>query len=322
MDILFQAYIGAKVADATAMPVHWYYNTAVLDRDYPDLEGYRKPRGEHPDSILWRSQYVPFNADADILHDQALYWGRRGVHYHQFLEAGENTLNFKLADELYRFILLKGGYSTDEWLQHYISCMRTPRWHSDTYIEEAHRGFFENRAHGIPLRECGVADMHIGGLAQVPALVTALHTTGNYDVSTVLEHVAATHNHPDTLQAAEALANMLSFMGEGATLGEAVSRHATGWIGIRRLEGLSSKPDRVIIGSIFSPACYLPEAFTASLALAWKHQADFNAGIISNARCGGDNCHRGAVVGALLGAVNPISEEWLSGLSRTTGRKH
>ena len=36
---------------------------------------------------------------------------------------------------------------------------------------------------------------------------------------------------------------------------------------------------------------------------AWKYADDFEAGVIANANVGGDNCHRGAVVGALLGAA-------------------
>jgi hypothetical protein len=36
--------------------------------------------------------------------------------------------------------------------------------------------------------------------------------------------------------------------------------------------------------------------------------------VLANARCGGDNCHRGAVVGALLGAANPIPRPFLEGL--------
>ncbi|MEC7280806.1 MAG: ADP-ribosylglycohydrolase family protein, partial [Verrucomicrobiota bacterium] len=41
---------------------------------------------------------------------------------------------------------------------------------------------------------------------------------------------------------------------------------------------------------------------------------DFSAGIIANAYCGGDNCHRGAVVGALLGAANGAPKKWIQGL--------
>ena len=70
MDIYTRAYLGAKAADAVAMPVHWYYDTAALDRDYSGLREYRAPAGRHPDSILWRSSYAPVNAEGDILHDQ------------------------------------------------------------------------------------------------------------------------------------------------------------------------------------------------------------------------------------------------------------
>ncbi|MGB0258506.1 MAG: ADP-ribosylglycohydrolase family protein, partial [Coraliomargarita sp.] len=87
------AMLGALVADAFSMPVHWYYDTSALDRDYPNLSHYCAPRNPHPDSILWRSRYTPKNKGADILHDQAKYWGQRGIHYHQHLPKGENTLN-------------------------------------------------------------------------------------------------------------------------------------------------------------------------------------------------------------------------------------
>ena len=36
---------------------------------------------------------------------------------------------------------------------------------------------------------------------------------------------------------------------------------------------------------------------------AWKYADNFEAGVIANTNVGGDNCHRGAVVGALLGAA-------------------
>ena len=87
------AVLGMFIGDALAMPVHWYYDRHALLRDYGEVTGYLAPKNPHPDSILWRSTYTAVNDRADILHDQARFWGRPGVHYHQFLEAGENTLN-------------------------------------------------------------------------------------------------------------------------------------------------------------------------------------------------------------------------------------
>jgi ADP-ribosylglycohydrolase len=71
----------------------------------------------------------------------------------------------------------------------------------------------------------------------------------------------------------------------------------------RKAEQWSREPDEVVIGHRVSPACYIADAFPASLYLAWKYADDFEAGIIANTNVGGDNCHRGAVVGALLGAA-------------------
>jgi ADP-ribosylglycohydrolase len=40
------------------------------------------------------------------------------------------------------------------------------------------------------------------------------------------------------------------------------------------------------------------------------------AATTTTVHCGGDNCHRGAVVGALLGLANGIPEKWLAQLKK------
>ena len=63
------------------------------------------------------------------------------MHYHQFLQAGENTLNLKLSVELYRWIIMRGEFNLNAWLRRYAQVMLTPDWHNDTYAEEYHRKF-------------------------------------------------------------------------------------------------------------------------------------------------------------------------------------
>ena len=134
------AFLGSLVADAIAMPGHWYYDTAALDRDYPDLGSlaaaapYLAPRNPHPGSILWRSQWTPASSKFDILREQAAYWGQRGIHYHQFLAAGENTLNHRLAAELFHMVRRDRGYDSGKWLDRYVALMLEPGWHRDTYV--------------------------------------------------------------------------------------------------------------------------------------------------------------------------------------------
>lgn len=51
-DRMQNAMLGALVADAVSMPVHWYYDTNALDRDYPDLTIYQAPRNPRPDAVI------------------------------------------------------------------------------------------------------------------------------------------------------------------------------------------------------------------------------------------------------------------------------
>ena len=115
-------------------------------------------------------------------------------------------------------------------------------------------------------------------------------------------------------QAAATLTRLLQQLSHGARLHEALESEAAAYATIAQFETWSKFPDRVVIGRQLTPACYLPDSFTASLYLSWKYAGEFSAGILANAHCGGDNCHRGAVVGALLGAANGVPERWREGL--------
>ena len=310
---LHHAYLGSLVADALAMPGHWYYDREALQRDYGILDHYKAPRNPHPGSILWRSEYKSLNERGDILREQATYWGQHGVHYHQFLEAGENTVNFRLATELFDQVCSTGGYDPQGWALRYIECMLTPGWHRDTYLEEYHRGFFTRYAQGKAVTKCGISDEHIGGLAQIPALLAALPPNADWRAATG-EHIALTHCHGNVRRAADCLARLLKAIESGVPLREAIRREAGDWFSTRKAERRAKRPDAEIIGNVLSPACYIDQAFPAALYLAWKYHDQFDAGVISNAMVGGDNCHRGAVVGSLLGAANSVDERWRVGL--------
>lgn len=308
-------FVGALCADALAMPVHWYYDRAALMRDYGKVERYMAPKNPHADSILWRSTYTPLNEKGDILRDQAQYWGQRGVHYHQFLKAGENTLNLQLARELYGWIRSHGGYSSEGWLEHYTDFMLKAGRHRDTYVEECHRGFFTRYAQGKPLAKCGIRDEHIGGLAHVPALMAACRDLPLGRLRAVVkEHVGSTHAHPNVLRAADTLVRVCWAIREGTGVREAITKEAGDWISGKKAEGWAKQPDEHVVGERFSTACYIAEAMPASLYLAWKYENDFVGGIVVNANVGGDSCHRGVVVGGILGLACGVPKAWSDGL--------
>ncbi len=305
------AFAGSLAADALAMPVHWYYDRAALQADYGLVDHYLKPQSRHSGSILHRSRYLALNEKGDILREQAVWWGQPEVHYHQFLQAGENTLNLQLARALHALTARTGSYDPDVWLECYIHFMLTPGMHRDTYVEEYHRAFFTHYAKGKNPRACGINDNHIGGLAQVPALCAALPSADESTLRAAVKlHVSLTHQNPGVLRAADTLTRLLLAIKAGQPLRPAIAALGNDFFSEKKALSWQNQPDPLIVGQQFSSACYIGEAFPAALYLAWKHAGDFSAGIIANTMCGGDNCHRGAVVGALLGAASGVPARW------------
>ena len=312
------AFIGSLVADAVSMPVHWYYNRNAIDSDYGAFDHFMNPKNPHPDSILWRSKYETTNKKDDILHEQSKYWGQKGIHYHQFLKAGENSLNLKLACELYRTIIKCGEFNIQVWLERYTEVMLTPGWHRDTYAEEYHRAFFKNYARGKKLFNCGIKDIHIGGLSLVPALLAGLEaldkTEEKYLLDCTQELIQGTHTHPVTISTAKDLTRILLALNKRAEIRSTLQTLRLSNVPLTSIKKWEGMPDRKVVGEILSPACYLPESFTAALYFAWKYSDDFSLAILANAKVGGDNCHRGVVVGSIVGMQTGIPRKWLQDL--------
>ena len=314
------AIYGLFIGDALAMPVHWYYDRSALLRDYGLVTDYLDPRSPHPDSILWRSSYQPPNEKGDILHEQAQYWGRRGVHYHQFLKAGENTVNLRLCTLLIESLNEKGGYDADDYLQRYVDFMTTPGRHRDTYIEECHRNFFSRYARGVPLRKCGMEEKHIGGLVGVVPIAVFYRNHPELAKQAALEHLSLTHPGAKMRAAASLLTDLLLKVLGGKPLKEAllegIARQESPYWGHPFMTWLA-QPDEVVVGERLSTACYVDDSIPAVLYLALKYHQNVQQALIANTNLGGDNAYRGAVLGSLLGANNGMEaypEPWISGL--------
>jgi ADP-ribosylglycohydrolase len=314
---------GLFIGDALAMPVHWYYDRLALQRDYGVVTDYLAPKNPHPDSILWRSSYKSINKKGEILHEQAQYWGQRGIHYHQFLRAGESTLNLKLCTLLIESLNDKGGYDPDDYLKRYITYMTTPGKHRDTYVEEYHRHFFTQYAKGVPPRKCGVQEKHIGGLVGVVPIIVFYRDNPEKAREAALEHLSLTHLGPKMEGATLLLAGLLLQILDGLPLKEAlmaeIGEQRSPFAGYPFLKWLD-EADELVVGRRFSTACYVEESVPSVIYLALKYHDDPEGGLIANTNLGGDNAYRGAVLGALLGAGNGIEsfpERWINGLLHT-----
>ncbi len=315
------ALYGMFIGDALAMPVHWYYDTLALQRDYGTVTDYLPPQNPHPDSILWRSSYYPPNKNGDILHDQAQFWGQKGIHYHQFLKAGENTLNLKICRELLLYLYDAEAYHPEDWLEKMIAFLLSPTSHSDTYVEEYLRVFFTNYANGRSPQKCAREDeKHIGGYCHMLPLLLILAEQPESARSTALKHLALTHGGHHMRSWGEVIADTLLTTLRGEPLDIALRqacRNSSLDIDIEQLSALQQYPDTTVIGHHFSSACYIEHAVPATIYLALKYVSTPEDGLIANTMCGGDNAGRGSLLGALLGAANGFEcwpQRWLEGL--------
>ena len=301
------ALLGTWIADALAMPVHWYYNRLALHQDYSKVTDFLAPKRSHPDSILWRSHWDAPSPELDILDDQRPLWGQRGVHYHQGLNAGENTLTVQLAAIVWQLLQEEGAYDASEYLRRYIRFLTPPRGHRDTYLEECHRGFFTNLGRGLPPEKCGVHEKHIGGLVMM--LPVALYYAENSDKAQMkaLEHLSTTHPGKEMRQAGEAILSLLMPVLKGVSLFEAIRESCASQrnplFGFPFFKWLKYR-DEEVIGRYLSTACYIDHAVPAVIYLALKYADSPEDGLVANTNLGGDNVHRGGVLGALLGAAN------------------
>ena len=78
---------------------------------------------------------------------------------------------------------------------------------------------------------------------------------------------------------------------------------------------LEENSDEEIIGKYFATACYPEHGLPLLLCLLQRNNAEFKTSLLANANAGGDNVHRGMILGLLAGAsTTEIPYELKSGL--------
>ncbi len=318
------------VADALAMPVHWYYNPQDIEKAFPGgIAMLEAAPAYHPSSIMslhstakgGRGGQASGGAGREIVGEVILkgkrqYWGQPNQHYHQQMQAGENTLNAQCARVLMRAMRTNGcRYAKDCFLDAYIAFMTAdPPLHPDTYAESYHRGFFANLDAGKAKDQCGAVthdSPSIGGLVSIAPLVFAerLQGTPLPEVQQICrQHLFLTHPDEELAAVCAAYVKLLDgllFRTEQDSAETLLARVAKNSIGLD-LPALVAKgrSDRDIVGGLFSTACYISGSWPSVLYLAYRYLSEPKQGLLANTNLGGDNVHRGAVLGTILGLAN------------------
>jgi len=283
-----------------------------------------------------------------ILKGKAKYWNKSNVHYHHGLGAGDNTLNTWCAHLLIKWMSERASgdpetiYDVNDWLNHYVEFMTAdPPRHPDTYAESYHRGFFANYAAGIPVDQCG-ASTHdtpsMGALVTVAPLALALLNKLPLDVVQAVcrQHVWSTHPDEMLLKVVDAYVKLMSLLlsreedDEESILRwirDASSVVKGGNISALLLHEKNStsvedimrylSEDMSVVGGKYSLACYITDSWPSVCYLAARHYSDPKRALLINTNLGGENAHRGSVLGTLLGLLSkqPVNE-FYNGLAR------
>lgn len=328
---------GMMIGDALAMPVHWYYRLSELQRDFGVIRDYQAPKEIHPSSIMSLSSTSRAgrgNQAGDVVGEVILkgkkhHWGPVGRHYHQGMRPGENTLNALCARLVLRSLTRTKTHDTGDFLADYVQFMTTEGSHNDTYAESYHRDFFANWARGVPVERCAGASGHdtasIGGLVGLAPVVLAVAAQGDVEqaVQAGLKQLRLTHQSQPLEVFASAYCRLLAqlvYMPPQSLVPLLQAQAPALGKGLSALLGQAAShqdsPTQVV-GGLYSPACYIQDSLPSVLYLAARYADDFEAALIANTNAGGDNCHRGSVLGALLGAwlgFDAIPLRWREGL--------
>lgn len=315
------------VADALAMPVHWYYNRHDIEKAFPGgIQKLEAAPSYHPSSIMALHSTTAGGRGAQgavgtrrevvgdvILKGKRRYWGQQNQHYHQQMRAGENTLNAHCSRVLMRAMIAAGGrYHQDVFLEEYIRFMTSDvPMHPDTYAESYHRAFFANLENGRPKERCGGVTHDtpsIGGLVTIAPIAIAERLAGSpLDEVAKLCRAHLLLTHPDETLAAVCdayvgLIDGLLFRADHEPAAAFLARTAQTTLGLD-LFALAAKArsDSDVVGGRFSTACYISGSWPSVLYLAFKYMDQPRQALLTNANLGGDNAHRGAVLGVLLG---------------------
>ncbi len=369
---------GAFIADAMAMPVHWYYRRKYIREGFDGgITKYEDAPHPHPESFMVGNNYHPNITKAkelgrpfDIAHEHIRFYNTNyndfnialavhagehknampeqdeRYHYHHGLKAGENTVGANLMRVLMRSVIKEGKYNQERFIEDFVSYLTTPGLNRDAYTEVYIRAWFENYSKGVPPHACAEEQRNVWSIASnggiIRPLLLSLTSKSTFQaLGVALQHQQITHRSDNVSSALTVLVpllrELLAKKPPMPTLKNAASKVQRTKISGEELSktyadhnGPGNIPkdemwdihtqfsdqtvdldalvkafsENEILGSVFTTGCYPEQSLPVLMYLLYKNDFDFEASVLANANAGGDNVHRGIILGMLAGAAS------------------
>ncbi|SFI41900.1 ADP-ribosylglycohydrolase family protein [Nitrosomonas sp. Nm34] len=277
------AILGALVADAASLGLHWLYDPVRIAEIEKDAE------------LVFRQP------------DAADYAGSSGFFAHGSRQAGESSGYGEVCLLMLKHLAQHGDFNRAayqlEFRTHfgpggeYVGYIDSPTRQTLRILLSLDNASFPEIS--------GADDDQMPALAAIPALVAAHH--GSYDalMQRVKEVVRITNNNEIAVSAAccaaTALQGILSdrsmtqaLTDALAVAGEVLKPTLEQALAMETLDSLSAAKS-------FGSACHVTEGLPLVFHIA-KHAPDYTTAIKANIRAGGDSCGRAIMLGALVAA--------------------
>lgn len=262
-------------------------------------------------------------------------------HYHHGLKAGDNTLSANLVRVLMRSIIKNNGYKEQAFLDDFVEFMTTEGKNKDPYLELYIRDWFENYSKGQAPELCANTQRERWSIGShggiIRPLVLSL-TSNPYDALGIsISHQQLTHRSQNVSSALGTLVPLLSSLINSNEPMSSLNKYIKD-VALIKIHGkeLSKKysdakgpgnipkadmwkihtqysdeylsdimktaTDDNMITSRFATSCYPEHGLPLILYFLYKNSFEFTSSLLDNANAGGDNVHRGMILGLLAGA--------------------
>ena len=274
------ALLGAYIADAATLGVHWLYD--------PD-------RIAHLGQALWREP------------DPSDFEGAKGVFVHHGKHMGDISQYGAQMRAMIR-TLARGPFDANTYHEEFGAAFGPGGWWHG-YIDKATKGTLANiNAEKTPT---GANDDQIPALSGLPALIAAGAAS-----DTCAQAMAQISNHDTTAAYAPAAIEALRAVFAGQSIAEALASGVDAALPAARdslAAALASTDDPVAYAGDVGRACPLPQTLPVAFQIAASARG-YTEAVETNARVAGDNCGRAIFLGALFGAGDPPPALWAARL--------
>lgn len=297
--------LGALVADAATMGLHWIYDQDHIRKRVTDAPEFTAPKAENYDGV-------------------PAYFAHPDRTVGQQSQYGEQLIVMQRA-------LAQNGGAFD--LPTYIAAFRAHFGYGGTYvgyIDHATRGSLDNygKADDDKLTETrGAVDVQMPAIAKLPGLIPALWAhkiSGDAFDSTVDDAIRATSDHAEARAYGRICAHMMAaalYADDITAIIEAGRTVAEGEPRARMDQALAmTDQDTNAATKHFGLACDLSYG-VPSVTHNMATTPSFREAVRNNIYAGGDNCGRAMLLGAVMGALhgvggeNGIPQDWIDTLT-------